>query len=61
MLSITLMALHRQERPLLAYHAQMSNFGNSSKENQIYSNFGPENAKMWQVLSRNCQIMALLR
>ena len=31
----------------------MSDFGNSL-------NFGPENAKMWQVLSRKRQIMALM-
>ena len=37
----------------------MSNFGNSCKETQIFSNFGPKNGKIWQVLSRKCQIMGL--
>ena len=34
--------------------------GNSCKETQIFSNFGQGNAKIWQVLSRKSQIMALL-
>ena len=38
----------------------MSDIGNSCKETQIFSKFGPENAKIWHVLSRKCQIMALL-
>ena len=33
----------------------MSNFGNSCKETQIFSNFDPENPNTWQVLSRKCQ------
>ena len=33
----------------------MSNFGNSCKQTQIFSNFGLENANTWQVLSRKCQ------
>ena len=30
------------------------------KLNCFFLNFGPENAKIWQVLSRKCQFMALL-
>ena len=33
---------------------EMPKFGNSCKETLIFSNFGPENAKIWQVLSRKC-------
>ena len=29
-------------------------------KNPFFSNFGPENAKIWQVLSRKCQINPLL-
>ena len=36
---------------------EMSNFGNSCKETQLFSNFGPENAKIWQFLSRKCQLI----
>ena len=39
---------------------EMSNFANSCEETQIFSNIGPENGKIWQVLYRKCQLMALL-
>ena len=37
-------------------------FGNScKKKTQFFLNFGPENAKIWQVLPRKCQFRALLK
>ena len=39
---------------------EKSIFGNSGLEIQNFSDFGPENAKNWQFLSRNHQLMALL-
>ena len=39
---------------------EVSNFGNSWKDTQIFANFGLENAKIWQVSSRKCQLMTLL-
>ena len=41
------------------FDKEISKFGNSCKKTHFF-NFGPENAKMWQVLSRKCQLKALL-
>ena len=39
---------------------EVSNLRNSSKETQIFCDCDPANVKIWQVLSRKRQIMALL-
>ena len=40
---------------------EMSKFGNFCKKSPTFLNFGPENAKIWQVLPRKCQFRALLK
>ena len=37
---------------------EMSKFDNFCKNTQLFENFGQENAKIWQVLSRKCQIQS---
>ena len=40
---------------------EMSKFGNFRKKSQLFLDFGPENARIWQVLPRKCQFRALLK
>ena len=40
---------------------KLSKFGNFCKKTQLFQNFGPGNAKNWQVLSRKRQFGALLK
>ena len=40
---------------------EMSKFGNFCKKNPNFLDFGPENAKIWQIMPRKCQFRAPLK